>query len=212
LGDALFSPEEHEPRVARSTTVTARDYISPFRFWLVPILVLVAVLLWVTGLGLSYVGQIDPSRYLRGPAVWAVPVAVVLALAVVNAARNVVRQKQSASDSLELAWSDALRADTLRTLWVFESIVCWLAIVLTGIAVLRAIDEPISLSLAGGVVSLAANAGIIALSRLFNYGAGRHYFRYRLWPDLGDVGEIVDDDDNDDESETESIESERHRP
>jgi len=197
LTDELFSPVHRSPRVARPTAVSIRDYISPGQFWLVPVVVVAAVVLTLVGVVLSSFGVLDPARFLQGSTIWATPVAVVVTLGGFVVARLIVAQKQPASDSLELAWSDALRADTFRMLWVFESIMAWLAVVLAGIGILRALPVPIGASWAGLILTLAGNFGILAMSRVFNYGAGRSYFRYRLWPSLGDVGEIVDDSDED---------------
>ncbi|MBK4346141.1 hypothetical protein [Lacisediminihabitans changchengi] len=212
VSDELFSPDEHAPRVARAVSVTIRDYISPVRFWLVPALILTASLLAVMGLVLSSIGVIDPPRYFESSAVWVAALAVVLAIGGAIAARIVIRHKQAASDQLELAWSDALRADTLRNLWVFESEVGWLAVVFAGLGILRALDTPIEPQWARIVLQLSANLGIIALSRVFNYGGGRNYFRYRLWPILGDVGEIVDDSEEDDSEESDDARAAERRP
>ena len=197
LGDELFVSTDHAPRVARSNTVSIRDYVSPARFWLVPALLLAAVIVGCLGRVLSGSGLIDSARFLQSPAVWVVLTALVLGIGGAIAARVVIDQDQPASDPLELAWSDALRADTFRNLWVFESIVGWLAVVLAGIGILLALPSPIGVSGASTILTLAGNVGILALSCVFNYGAGRSYFRHRLWPSLGDVGEIVDDSDED---------------
>jgi len=208
LTDELFVPMEHSPRIARSSTVSVRDYMSPARFWLVPVLLLVALMLLVAGLVLSGLGLIDSSRFLQSLPIWAVPTAVLVGIGGAIVAHVVIQRDQPASDSLELAWSDALRADVFRNLWVFEGIVVWLALVLTGIGILRALPSPIELSWASLVLTLAGNVGIVVLSSVFNYGVGRSYFRYRLWPDLGDVGEIVDDSDEN----ADDTEAAEHRP
>ena len=208
LTDELFVPMAHSPRIARSSTVSVRDYMSPARFWLVPVLLFAALMLLLAGFVLSGLGLIDSSRFLQGWAIWAVPTAALFGVGGAIAAHVVIQRDQPASDSLELAWSDALRADVLRNLWVFEGIVVWLALLLTGISILRALHSPIELSWASLVLSLAGNFGIIVLGLVFNYGVGQSYFRYRLWPDLGDVGEIVEDSDED----VDDADVEVHRP
>jgi len=190
--DQLYRAGPAESRVARVSPLTVRDYVSPVRFWLVPVIAAIAVVLLIVGCVAAAAGIIDARAYFRSPALITVAGAMVLALAGALVARILVGSQQPAADRLELAWSDALRAETIRSLWVFEATVVWLALVQAGLGILAALDPPVASSWTTIILLLSMDAGIIGLGQLFTRGGAHSYYRYRLWPSLGDVGEIVE--------------------
>jgi len=210
LRDQLYTPEEHAPRVARVQQLSMRDYLSPMRLWSAPLFTLLAAVLTILGGVLAVTGMINSSRFFHGLAPIALLVAIVTLGAGAWAARMVVGKNQSATDSLELAWSDAMRAETLRILWQFVTIIAWLAVVLAALGILAALEQPIGADGTGAVLNAATVWGNIIIGRFYSRGGAYNYFRYRLWPDLGDVGEIIDESDS--ASTDDSVEPEQRRP
>jgi len=197
LRDELYVHADDSPRIARTSHVEVRDYVSPGRFWAPPAFGAAATVLVALGVGLSASGQIDGPRFFGSAAVpWTAVVIVVLALGWA-AARKIVRGNQTATDGLELAWSDAMRADALRNLWVLGTAIAWFAVVVAGLGLLGALEAPIEPSWAAIILQTSATWGAIVISRIYSTGGAYSYFRYRLWPDLGDVGEIVDESSED---------------
>jgi len=193
LRDELYRHDDDAPRVARTIPVGVRDYLSPARFWAAPVFGFIAVVLLIVGVALSTTGRIEGQRFFASPALpWTVVVIFLLGLGWVAATR-IVGGNQTATDGLELAWSDALRADALRNLWALGTLVAWLAVVTSGLGIVGALREPIAPTWAAIILQTSATWGGIIVGRVFNIGGAFSYFRYRLWPSLGDVGEIIDE-------------------
>ena len=208
LRDELYVHTENSQRVARTNHVEVRDYISPGRFWAPPVLGVAALMLVALGVVLSASGRIDGQRFFGSPTVpWIAAVLVVLGLGWA-AARKIIRGNQTATDGLELAWSDAMRADALRNLWTLAAALAWFAVVVAGLGLLGALEVPIEPLWASTILQTSATWGAIVISMVYSRVSAYSYFRYRLWPDLGDVGEIVEDSDED----VDDADVEVHRP
>jgi hypothetical protein len=187
LRNTLFQPSKESSRLARPRATTVSDYVSPWRLRIAPIFGLAAVVLCGGGLVLGQVGVIDQGTFVRSPALVMLAVTLIVLLLGMAAERRILRHRQSATDTLELAWDDAFRAETFRALRMFESIVAWLAVAVAGAGVLEGLD-----AVAGTSWSLEAGSqlfawGYLATLCLFTFGRAQNYFRHRLWPEFSDA-------------------------
>lgn len=128
LRERLFHPAPDAPRVARIRTMRTSDYLGPVRRAVTWILAAAAggfvVALVVVG-----------SSGVRNTAAW-ISAAAALTCALSACAvlplleRAVLRTPQPASDTVELAWDDALRADALVNIRLSVAVACVLGIAL----------------------------------------------------------------------------------
>jgi hypothetical protein len=116
MRERLFHPAPDVPRVARLQTMRLRDYFGPVRLatpWVL------AGLLAAAFVALGTVAVTDPARVDEGYAVAALVTAVVAVAAQVARpwlTRRIIDLPQPAADTLELAWDDAIRTDSLSTI------------------------------------------------------------------------------------------------
>lgn len=125
LRSRVFSPAAGAIRIARGQQLRTRDYLGPWRR-LAP-----GALLAASALGV--VALIAWPALRRGSEQWMLPLALctlVFALLVFVATRTaeraVLARPQPASNTLELAWDDSFRADTLGWLRLSAAIAAWL--------------------------------------------------------------------------------------
>lgn len=173
------------PRVARPTASTASDYVAALELWgargaaISPAVALVVGLVIATG-----VDTVAPADLLNLGTVLAVIVGLVaLAVAEVTS-RRLLDLPQAASTSLELAWSDALRARVLRDVVTAPLAIGIYATCALLIAASDGVRDPVIanglMGLVGlGIIGVAVIAVVSAASR------PQRHFRHRLWPREG---------------------------
>lgn len=128
MRERLFDPAPDAPRIARLQPLSTRAYLGPVRRALTWVLAgVTALLLGVVALA---VVRGDLSAGTAAPAIVTLAIALALAAALPRIDRAILNRPQPASDTVELAWDDALRSDTLASLRLTISVVC-----LVGIAV-----------------------------------------------------------------------------
>lgn len=184
LRESLFHRHPDAVRVARPVTVTIHDYVSPRRLRTPPVLLLAAVGLCLAGLALSLTGLIDGATFIRSAALPTLAAALVVTIVGGLLARRVLHQPQPASSELELAWDDAFRADTFRALWMFGSIIAWLAVAVAGLGMLQGLDAIAGTTWSTGLGSQLFTWGFLAILFSFSFGRAQSYFRFALWPEL----------------------------
>lgn len=184
LRDTLFRQPSDTPRVARAEAISLRDYISPWRLRAVPGLLLLAIILNVVGLVMGSKGVIRTSVFLQSWSLLILLVAVLVLISVTAVAQRILRQTQPAADVLELAWDDAIRADTFRKLGLLGVTVSWLAVAAAGTGILAGFDAANAGNGISGLGVLLFSWGYAATIFIFNYGGAQNYFRHRLWPNL----------------------------
>lgn len=188
LRDTLFGSPSDGPRMARAHAVSLGDYISPWRLRTAPFLLVLALFLAATGLVLGQSRIISMGSFLKGMSLPFLLVAIIVCGICVVAARKVLEKSQPVTDALELAWDDAVRADTIRKLAQLAVLTAWLASSAIVIAILEGLQdgrEPM-LFIAQG--QLVAMVGYSVVLMMFSYGNSYSYFRHRLWPEFTPYG------------------------
>lgn len=187
LRDSLFVQRPDAPRMARTVAVTAADYVSPWRLRLAPLLVLLAAALAAAGLILGVAGEVDMGHFLRNLAIPSLLASALVLCGTVFAARRILAQPQPVSDPLELAWDDALRAETFRKMGLLAAAVAWFALAAGAMGFLGAFAHPGGTggSVPGSALTeLVFTWGYLAILAVFTFGGASNYFRYRLWRNL----------------------------
>jgi hypothetical protein len=188
LRESRFRHRADSTRIARSTATTLKDYVSPWRLRLAPAFQILAGVLCAIGLGLGAAGRIDATTFLRGAAIPFFALSLVVTLASMVAQRRILLRPQPVADTLELAWDDAIRAETLRGLRLAQTLVAWLAAAAAVFGMLQALDALAGTTWSTGIGPQAFVWGWLAITSLFSYGGARTRFRVRLWPDLAAIG------------------------
>lgn len=173
---------EPGPRVARPTALTLADYVAPLELWGARLMVLAPAVALAVGLIIAtVVDTVAPAELLNVGTVLAVIVGPT-ALAIGEAVeRQLLDLPRAAGSSLELAWSDALRARVLRDVVTAPLAIGVYACFALLLAASVGIGDPVIANglrgLTGlGVFGLAAIAAVSAASR------PQRHFRRRLWP------------------------------
>lgn len=123
--ERLFDPAPDAPRIARARAMRTADYIGPVRRGLP------AVITGVAAVPLAIVATAavrTPDRVDAGSAAAAGVFAVIAAASLTALPwleRLILAQPQPATNSLELAWDDALRTNTLMALRLECAIAAW---------------------------------------------------------------------------------------
>lgn len=116
LRERLFHPAPHVPRIARLTRMRPDDYLGPVR---VRVPWVLATLLVVTAIAVVAASRAAAERLSPTTvAAFTVVTAIALTLQAVRPIldRLVLDRPQPAADTLELAWDDAFRTETLSSL------------------------------------------------------------------------------------------------
>lgn len=112
LRAAATMPDD-APRIARSAAVEATDYVAPWLFVAIRVMVALAVASGVLGVVIALAGQAGAVTLVTR-AVLPAGVALATWAAVELLARMVADRARRADSELELAWDDVLRAIGLR--------------------------------------------------------------------------------------------------
>lgn len=126
LRERLFAPSPTAARVARVQIVGIRDYLGP---WLrrTPDLLLVAALIVSAALALTQIVRgVDMLAATLSYASLALGIVLFVGTRIME--RAVLAQPQPASSTLELAWDDLFRTDTLNTLRMSAAAGMWLSL------------------------------------------------------------------------------------
>lgn len=181
LREAARPRQDAGPRVARATAPTLDDYLAPVELQggRVVAALPTALLALVVVLGASGVAAVS----LVGPGVGAGLSLAALAFGELGA-RRVLGAPQAAGSDLELAWSDAIRAHTLRAVVTVPIAVGTYAT----FGVLSAFDldglDPRSTAGVALVALLVVTSlAVIAVLAWSASGRPHRHFRQRLWPD-----------------------------
>lgn len=181
LRESLFGQKSDSPRMARAVAVSMSDYLSPWRLRVAPIIVFLTALVMAARLLLGQAGVTELEGALHWPSLAILIAALIVVVACMLVGRKVLEQPQTVANTLELAWDDAFRADTLRKLALFATVMAWLAFTATALEFLEALD-PMRLGTAIG--QSLGMVVYIAVIPMFTYGRSNSYFRYRLWPKI----------------------------
>lgn len=174
--ERLFHPAPNATRIARVRTLHAGDYLDPIRR-LLPGALTIAAALAVAALLLAW--RRTPPQVDSAFATTALFAGALTAFALIAAPlfeRQILAQPQPASDTLELAWDDALRATALGTLRLTVALAAWMTFALAVGAMWLSSDVLFS--------SFAAQLptwGMIALQ--FVYPSTGRRLRTELYPD-----------------------------
>ena len=171
---AAFTPAPDGPRVARATTPTLADYLSPVDRWANGVAILLAISGVVAVLAVFSAGLIALL-----PAI--VLAAVALATAGVSwiAGAALLKRGQPAASVTELTWDDALRSDTLRTIVQIPMILG--AASLTATLFALGADPAASSLTSPGL--LVVGAAVLACTIFTNQRRATTRYLRRLWPD-----------------------------
>lgn len=188
LRDCLFVQRPNGPRMARLASVSTGDYMSPWRLRAAPSLLVLGIILAAAGPVLGVAGVIELQNFLGSNAL----VFLVLAVVVLAGCRAVVPRillhSQPVTDTLELAWDDAIRADTFRKLGLLATIMAWLSVSAIGLAIVDGVFATRPDELTPAIWQVSAMWGYFTIPLLFGYGKSYSYFRHRLWPEFTAVG------------------------
>lgn len=187
LRNSLFRPPAGVDFVTRPRVTTMSDYVTPWRLLIAPLCVVVAAALCIGGVILGALHVIGRDSFIASGALWMFVFSAIVLVASLAVERRVLGQPQPATDTLELAWDDAFRADTLRMLRYSTTLVSWLAVAAAANGIFKGMDELAGTSFSSGIGSLLFTPGFLAVVLAFDAGRARSHFRHRLWPDLAEV-------------------------
>ncbi len=191
---AAFSPVAEEPRLARTSAPRLADYVTALDRAFSLSLLTLATLGYIAVLGVI---AINPERVFDEISVQSIlwPAGLLLALATVAtlltwaAADALVARGQPASTLAELAWSDAFRSTTLRSLVAIPGLIATVSTLVLfqslSFAMKRPLPGPVDELLAG---SFTAMGPVLLIALIMwtltslRHRNTTHYLR-RLWPD-----------------------------
>lgn len=173
-------PATAGPRVARPRDVSLADYVSPLERWSTVVAVSLAPVLAAVALLVPRVpGASEPDLGLVLTAAVLPPLALAAALVV---CRLVLALPQPATSSLELAWDDALRSQSLRDVLTVPLYAGLMGTVLLAAHTAMSLPDRLA-SLAVPVVVLGAMLLLGLLLVVTLASRPWRHARRRLWPD-----------------------------
>lgn len=189
LRQAARPPAVDGPRVARPMAPALGDYVAPVELQGGRVAAVLPSFVVLTLAALAVAGAASPPLVL--PAGLAALALLALAFGEVGA-RRVLDAPQAAGSDLELAWSDAVRAHTLRAVVTVPIAVgSYAAIGMLATVGSQGVDPR---SIAG--VGLAVLTGVALVAALVAAvwtvtGQPHRHFRRRLWPAGGGPGHVA---------------------
>jgi len=191
---AAFAPAAEEPRVARAVSPGLADYVTKLdRAFSLGLLTL-ATLGYIVVLGII---ALNPERTFDEVSVRSIlwPAGLLLALATVAtlvtwaAVNALLARGQPASTYVELAWSDAFRSTTLRSLVYIPGIIAAVSTFIVfqslNYALQQAMPDSVGEALAGSFIIMGPALLVILIVWTITSERNRsttHYLR-RLWPE-----------------------------
>jgi hypothetical protein len=176
IRERLFHPAPDAPRIARAAALGPGDYLDPFRRILPGVL---GVLAAVASAALIVEWTRRPDQVdggFAGTAVITVVVAAVVFAVMPVLERLMLGRPQPASDTLELAWDDAMRTTALGALRLLCALSAWMTFALALGALWLG-----SGGLSDAVVQQLPTWGVITLA--FIYPSTGRRLRPELYPD-----------------------------
>ncbi len=182
VGAVLARPRaDAGARIARSREVALRDYVMPLE------LTGARVLIGVVALGATLVAALlvgNPRETTSLVSLVVVSALAVAALVVFELlGRAIVAQPSPARDVTRLAWEDALRAETLRSLVTAPLTVGCVAVMLTVVGVAGALPLGPAAIILGAVVPLVVLAAVVAIGIVALASTPQRHFLRALWPE-----------------------------
>lgn len=187
LREAANARPADGPRLARPVTPTIADYVPPIERLGARVVVAVPAVVLVTAAVTSLAGVVDLAALVTGtPALLYVVAAPAVAFVAEAASRRLLERPQPAASPVELAWSDASRAQVLRDIVTVPLLAGMFATAGVTAAALEATAPggPSDLVIAVGT----AVAGLLVLAALVTAAVSAssrpdRHFRRRLWSD-----------------------------
>jgi hypothetical protein len=170
------------PRIARPTAPMLADYVPPLERHGARATALAPTVLLVVGSLLAWVSGVVPVDAIVSPVAVAAAVVALAALGAGElAGRRLLDQPQVAGTTLELAWSDAIRARILRDVTTAPLAIGTYASFGVLLAATGTIDDPVVANAVAGVLGLTVvGLGVTAVVSAASHP--QRHFRRRLWP------------------------------
>lgn len=184
MRDTLFAQPDGTTRMARATAVFLRDYITPWKLYAPPVLLGLATSMVAISATLDGTDASALATSLASTSLPALVTAVLVLLGCAVAVRKILGQPQPVSGVLELAWDDALRADTVRKAGLLATSMSWLALAAAASGLVAAVDSSLTSTMWFTNVQILLSWGFIAITMVYTYGSSFNWFRRRLWPEL----------------------------
>lgn len=183
LHESLFQQDADASRIARAVSPAEADYVDARRRTTPRILLLIAAA--VTGIAVVVVvlGRNDAAALTAAPALPVFAIAVVGWIAARILSRRVLSRGQPAGGPGELAWDDALRADTLLRLTSAVTMLCWVSLVASLHLMLSVTFSDPDVTWPDTIVTLLFTLGLIIVTLDAQLGGARRHFLLRLWSD-----------------------------
>lgn len=186
---------EPERRIARMTVPAVADYVPALERCFAPLALCCAGLALAGGviaLGTGVVpsDDLNPGQLLYSVGAILGYLGLATYVACLLLARKVLAAGQPATAQQELAWDDALRANSLRGLYRLPSVLAGVAVpvIFVQVAAARSVNQADTLNFIGGaalIVFVVAALGLIVAD--VSTHPSRHY-RRRLWQDSEQPG------------------------
>jgi hypothetical protein len=171
------------PRIARPTAPTLADYVDPLERYGARVISVAPVLMLAVGSALAWVtGEVPVAAILSPVAIVAAALALVALVAGELAGRRLLDQPQVAGSTLELAWSDAIRARILRDVTTTPLALGTYASFGVLLAASGTIEDRALSNAAAGLAGLAMY-GLLAMAIANAISRPQRHFRRRLWPE-----------------------------
>ncbi|TQL47455.1 hypothetical protein FB562_0515 [Homoserinimonas aerilata] len=183
LHESLFQQDADASRIARAISPTEADYVDARRRMTPSILLLFAAAATGIAVVLVILGRTDAAALVTAPALPVFVVAVVGWVAARMLSRRVLSRGQPAGGPGELAWDDALRADTLLRLTSAMTMLCWVSLVASLHLMLSVTFSDPDVTWPDTIVNLLFTWGLIIVSLDAQLVGARRHFLLRLWPD-----------------------------
>jgi hypothetical protein len=169
-------------RIARPTAPTLADYVPPLERYGAWVMAFAPTLLLVVGSLLAWSpGELPLAAVLSPVTVVAAAVALLTLAAGELAGRRLLDQPQAAGSTLELAWSDAIRARILRDVTTAPLAIGAYASFGVLLAASGTIEDAVLANIVTGLLGLVM-WGLLVAAVVSVASRPQRHFRRRLWP------------------------------
>lgn len=180
------------PRVARLDSVSLVDYVHPLERNGARLVVALSTAVTLVALGLALTGGLTEAGAATVAAPVLLGIAAVASLLVFEiGSRRILSLGRPASSSDELAWDDALRAQSMRDMLLGPVYTGGYTLLILSMSLREVTSDTTSwwIGLASTLLSVVVALGVAAALILLPAKRPQQHFLRRLWPEVAAAGE-----------------------